>query len=411
MFLEGFADAESSAAGGLEDMRRGVELLREQNVLEYDGLIKFALADAEASAGDLERALAIVEEALATSERTGHRAFDAELHRTRGEMLLKRDPANPAPAEEAFRTAIAVAKQQGTRSFELRAALALAKLYQSTARPADAHAVLAPALEGFAPTPEMPEIAEAEALLAALADSDEVKAAEAQRERRLHLQTSYGQAMMHSRGYASDEAKTAFARARTLAAGVGDASERFEAYYGLFAGSLVRGELSLARDTAESFLRDAEDEGRMTEAAVARRCVGAARFNQGDLIGAEANLAEALRTYDLERDRDAKFRFTADTGALTASYLALTSWALGDVERAHALSDEALARADETAHAPTRAFVYHLISRYHMLRGDAETVMRTAKNSSRFGPGTRYGLLARAWRNALELGERLAWRP
>ena len=83
-------------------------------------------------------------------------------------MLLKRDPANPAPAEEALQTAIAVAKQQGTRSFELRAALSLAKLYQSTGRPADAHAVLAPALEGFSPTPEMPEIAEAQALLAAI---------------------------------------------------------------------------------------------------------------------------------------------------------------------------------------------------------------------------------------------------
>ena len=80
----------------------------------------------------------------------------------------KRDPANPAPAEEAFLTAIAVAKQQGTRSFELRAALSLAKLYQSTARPAEAHAVLAPALEGFSPTPEMPEIAEAQALLVAI---------------------------------------------------------------------------------------------------------------------------------------------------------------------------------------------------------------------------------------------------
>ena len=169
MFLEGVAGAQSSAAGGLEDMRRGVELLREQNVPEYDGLIKIALADAEASAGDVERALAIIEEALATSERTGHRAFDAELHRTRGEMLLKRDPANPAPAEEAFHTAIAVAKQQGTRSFELRASLSLAKLYQSTGRPVDAHAVLAPALEGFSPTPEMPEIAEAQALIERLA--------------------------------------------------------------------------------------------------------------------------------------------------------------------------------------------------------------------------------------------------
>ena len=45
----------------------------------------------------------------------------------RGEILLKRDPANPAPAEEAFLTAIAIAKQQGTRSFELRAALSLAE--------------------------------------------------------------------------------------------------------------------------------------------------------------------------------------------------------------------------------------------------------------------------------------------
>jgi hypothetical protein len=84
-------------------------------------------------------------------------------------MLLKRDPSDPVPAEGALQTAIAVAKQQGTRSFELRAALSLAKHYESTGRLADAHAVLAPALEGFAPTPEMAEIAEAQALLAALA--------------------------------------------------------------------------------------------------------------------------------------------------------------------------------------------------------------------------------------------------
>ena len=49
-----------------------------------------------------------------------------------------------------------------------RAALSLAKLYQSTDRPGEAHAVLAPALEGFALTPEMPEIAEAQALLVAI---------------------------------------------------------------------------------------------------------------------------------------------------------------------------------------------------------------------------------------------------
>jgi predicted ATPase len=171
VFLEGSATAQSgTVSSGLEAMRRGVELLREQNALLYDGLLKIALAGAEARAGHVDRALAILDEALATSERVGHRTFNAELHRVRGEMLLKRDPANRAPAEGALLTAIDVARRQATRSFELRAALALAKLYQSTGRPVDAHGVLAPALDGFSPTPEMPEIAEAIALLGELAN-------------------------------------------------------------------------------------------------------------------------------------------------------------------------------------------------------------------------------------------------
>jgi class 3 adenylate cyclase/predicted ATPase len=379
VFLDGLATAQSGGPGdGLEDMRRGAELLLEQHP-GFDGLLKIALAEAEARAGDVDRALVVLDEALATSERIGHRSFDTELHRVRGEMLLMCGPASPASAEEAFEAAIAVAKQQGTRSFELRAALSLARLYQSTARPVDAHAVLAPALEGFSPTPEMPEIAEAQALLGTLAETEEVQAAEAQRQRRLHLQTAYGQAMMHSRGFGSNESKAAFARARTLAAGAGDASERFDAYYGLFVGNALRGELSLALEAAESLLRDAEHEGRMTDVSVARRCVGISRLFQGDFIGAQTNLAEALRIYDPERDRDARFRFIADGGASAACNLTQANWVLGDFERARALSEEALARADETAHAPTRANVYDVISRYHMLRGDPETVLRTAK--------------------------------
>jgi predicted ATPase len=105
---------------------------------------------------------------LALAKETGERWTDPLLFRCKGGILLQRDPANPTPAEEAFRAAIAVAQQQGCRSFGLRAALSLAKLYQSTNRLVDAQAVLSPALEGFSPTPEMPEIAEARALLAAI---------------------------------------------------------------------------------------------------------------------------------------------------------------------------------------------------------------------------------------------------
>ena len=98
----------------------------------------------------------------------GQHWSDTELHRIRGELLLKREPANFAPAEEALLTAIAIAQQQRAKSFELRAALSLAKFYQSTNRLLEAREVLAPVLKDFSPTAEFPEIVGAQALLAAL---------------------------------------------------------------------------------------------------------------------------------------------------------------------------------------------------------------------------------------------------
>jgi predicted ATPase len=125
------------------------------------------LAEIEAEGHGAEGALTRVDEALALAAETGEHWTDSFLHRIRGE-IFKRDPANTGPAEEAFLAAIAIAQQQKAKSFELRAAISLAKLYQSSGRAAEAHAVLAPALEGFSPTSEFPEIQQAQTLLAAL---------------------------------------------------------------------------------------------------------------------------------------------------------------------------------------------------------------------------------------------------
>jgi len=67
-----------------------------------------------------------------------------------------------------LQAAIAIAQSQKARSFELRAALALAKLYRAANRHSDAHALLAPAVDGFPPTRQFPELAEAQALLSGL---------------------------------------------------------------------------------------------------------------------------------------------------------------------------------------------------------------------------------------------------
>ena len=269
-----------------------------------------------------------------------------------------RDPSNSAPAEEAFWTAIDVARQQSARSLGLQAALALAKLLRSTGRSAEAHAVLAPALEGFSATPEMPEIAEAQDLLAALAETSEVGAAIARRDRRLRLQTSYGMAMAWSRGYAVAETRSAFDRVQELASRAADAPERYAAYYGQWVGSYTRGALRLAHETTEAFLREAEAEGRPMEAGVARRALGVTCLHLGEFAEARSQLERTIADHDPERDREARFRFGVDTELAAMTYLAAAIWPLGEVERAGRLIDQAVRRATEMDHVPTLVNVY-----------------------------------------------------
>jgi hypothetical protein len=124
------------------------------------------LADLAASAGMGEDALRYVAEGLEVAAAQGAGYALAPLHRLRGQALAM---TGAAGAEVAYRESIRIAREQGARTFELQSALSLAKLYRSTGRAIEAYAVLSDALEGFTPTPEMPEIAEAQALVEALA--------------------------------------------------------------------------------------------------------------------------------------------------------------------------------------------------------------------------------------------------
>jgi predicted ATPase len=168
VFFRGWAKRSDRAEeSSLAEMRRGLAIYREQGRIWL--LPEAVLAEAEASAGETDAGLQrLDDDALAALGRTEERLYEAEMHRVRGEILLKRDPADTTAAEQSLQTAIAVAQPQKARSFELRAALSLAKLYRAANRDADAHAVLAPAVEGFPPTRQFPELAEALTLLSAL---------------------------------------------------------------------------------------------------------------------------------------------------------------------------------------------------------------------------------------------------
>ena len=371
VFLQGWATAASGAIGsGLEDMRRGVEQLREQNVPNFDGLLKITLAEAEARAGDPDRAVAILDEALATCDHMGHRAFEAELHRIRGEILLKSDPSNPAPAEDAFLTAIAVAKQQDTRSFELRAGLSLAKLYQSTARLVEAHDVLAQVVEGFLPTLEMPEIAEAQALLVMLSLTDEVKAEAAHRKRQQRLHVAYANALIAARGFGAPETTEAFARARQSAFSALDAPERLAADYGLWAGSFVRGELPAMRAQLAACLADVEARPDSPEAGLVHRVQGITHWFAGEFVEARDHLERALALFQPGRDDEMAFRFGPDPGVSAMAFLAFALWSLGEVDRAVSLTERMRARLGGLTNANTLALGTMLAAMLAVMRGD-----------------------------------------
>jgi hypothetical protein len=115
-------------------MRRGLAIYRDQGRNWLLSTLEAALAEAEASAGETNAGLRRLDDALAELEDTEARWYEAEMHRIRAEILLKHDPADTAAAERSLQAAIAIAQSQKARSFELRGALSLAKLYGQSRR-------------------------------------------------------------------------------------------------------------------------------------------------------------------------------------------------------------------------------------------------------------------------------------
>ena len=272
----------------------------------------------------------------------------------RGEILLKRDPANPAPAEEAFLTAIAVAKQQGDAQLRTaRGAVARQALPIDRPPRRRPRRPRARARRLFADAGDAGDRRGAGAARGARARRDEVKAEAAQRQRLTQLHVAYGNALIAARGYGAPETTEAFARARESAYGDKDAPERLAADYGLWVGSYVRGDLPSMRTHAATFLADVAAMPDSPEAGVAHRVLGTTHWFAGEYAEAREHLERALTLFQPGRDDDLAFRFGQDAGVAAMCYLAIASWPLGDVSRAVSLVDGAHERLAGVTHIGT----------------------------------------------------------
>ena len=334
------------AAGGAEELRRAQRAAADQGMTGGGWIMIALLGELEAETLGVESALKRIDEAEAIADRVEVRISLPRLHQLRGELLLKRRPSDAAGAEKSWHTAVEIAARQGARSWGLCASLSLARLLQSGHRPLEAYDALAPALEGFTRTPELPEIGEALELLKELERAEPVKAEMARRSRDHALRTGYAQAIMAVKGYAATETRVAYERVRGQAADL--SPDHWANLNGEWASLLFQADLAGAANIARTFVRDAEAAGLAVEAATGKRLLGLALVSMGDVLKGSATLEEAVSAYSDEwpPSSPAYGDFLCDTWSLSAIPL----WQMGQVDLAAERLRQSIARATEIGH-------------------------------------------------------------
>jgi len=128
-------------------------------------LIMVGLGSSYLNADRIEEVLTTVAQGLANTERTGARLSNAELYRLRGEALLRSKPSYEREAHSSFETAIATARGQGARAWQLRATTSLTRLLAKQGRRGEARVMLAEIYNWFTEGFDTADLQEAKALL------------------------------------------------------------------------------------------------------------------------------------------------------------------------------------------------------------------------------------------------------
>jgi len=168
VFLRGQAlVAAGQAEEGMVELRRGAASVEMTGALA--GAWKLSLAKAYAKLGRPEKGIAAIAEEMALMERTGLRYLEPELYRVKGELILLQAPGAVSTAESAFRQAVASARRQGAKSWELRATMSLARLLEAQGKRDDARSMLSEIYAWFTEGFDTADLKNAKALLDGLA--------------------------------------------------------------------------------------------------------------------------------------------------------------------------------------------------------------------------------------------------
>jgi predicted ATPase/class 3 adenylate cyclase len=154
---------------GIAQLQQGVAAWRATGAEVFRPYGLALLAEAYAKVGQPDEGLSLLAEALAVANDKGERRWDAELYRLQGELLLTRSAEQHVEVEACFQQALEIARRQQAKSWELRAALSLSRLWQQQGKRHEAYQLLAPIYGWFTEGFDTPDLQEAKALLDELA--------------------------------------------------------------------------------------------------------------------------------------------------------------------------------------------------------------------------------------------------
>jgi predicted ATPase len=169
--MRGWALAAQGQVGeGIALIRQGQIAYRATGTEMGRSSFRALLAEAHGTAGQAEEGLATVAEALAFVDRTEERFYEAELHRLKGELTSQSQAAGQKSkvekeVEDCFQKAIEIGRQQRAKSWELRAATSLARLWQQQGKQAEAHELLSDIYNRFTEGFDTKDLKDAKALL------------------------------------------------------------------------------------------------------------------------------------------------------------------------------------------------------------------------------------------------------
>ena len=150
---------------GISDIREAMGRRRAAGIGAVWPWFLALLGDAQGNCGQYAEGLRSLDEAQQWVQRNGEHLYAAEVHRIKGDLLVRRDNPDPAGAERCYSQALAIARTQQAKTWELRAATSLAQLWLKDGRIDDARELLSPIYDWFTEGFDTADLQDAKALL------------------------------------------------------------------------------------------------------------------------------------------------------------------------------------------------------------------------------------------------------